>query len=266
MFRQDNLKPENAYMQALAMPTRPTRSRMPELAASLIVLGCLAGVAALNMNTSVQVGDESIANIGLMDDRRIFVMIAGFIVVVGVILYATGRIIAQRTAQNQIPIWNEQAPRKYAVDRTMESDQYQLYLVKTYQIEKNNTLGKFVVNERLFASCDDALRYAHFLDVEAEENEEAKCEEEEDLEEVWHEVTAERGHVKAGTRPDARKAPRTPAEETPVEGVSAVVADWIARPKSGVPHSVVLQDLQEAVERQDVTAGQFAAIRRQLLS
>ena len=266
MFRQDNLKPENAHIQALAMPTRPTRSRMPELAASLIVLGCLGGIAALNMSTSAQFGDESIANIGLMEDRRIFVMIAGFIVVVGVILYATGRIIAQRMAQNQIPIWNEQAPRKFAVDRTMESDQYQLYLVNTYQIEKNNTLGKFVVNETLFASCDDALRYAHSLDVEAEENEEAKREEEENLDEVWQKVTAEGGLVEAANSPDPRMAFHASNAEPPVEEVSAVVADWIARPQSGVPHSVVLQDLQEAVERHAVTAGQFLAIRRHLLS
>jgi hypothetical protein len=64
-----------------------------------------------------------------------------------------------------------QSTRQFPSNRSLQSDEYQLYLVKTYQIEKSSALGKYVVNGELFASIDDALSYAHTLDLAAERHE-----------------------------------------------------------------------------------------------
>ena len=64
-----------------------------------------------------------------------------------------------------------QSTRQFPSNRSLQSDEYQLYLVKTYQIEKSSALGKYVVNGELFASIDDALGYAHTLDLAAERHE-----------------------------------------------------------------------------------------------
>ena len=52
----------------------------------------------------------------------------------------------------------------YTGERSLDSDEYQLYLVEKYKITKNETLGKFVVNGKLFGDLKDALKVADELD------------------------------------------------------------------------------------------------------
>lgn len=52
----------------------------------------------------------------------------------------------------------------YEGDRRLDDASYQLYLVKKFDIEKNNTLEAYVVGNKKFGSLDDALRYAHSED------------------------------------------------------------------------------------------------------
>ncbi len=47
--------------------------------------------------------------------------------------------------------------------RDLTSDAYKIFLVKKYKIEKNDSLGKMVVGERLFDTIDEALVYADSL-------------------------------------------------------------------------------------------------------
>lgn len=49
-------------------------------------------------------------------------------------------------------------------EKDFTNDAYKIYLTKAYQIEKNDTLGKFVCTERLFSTVDEALVYADYLE------------------------------------------------------------------------------------------------------
>jgi uncharacterized membrane protein YhaH (DUF805 family) len=49
-------------------------------------------------------------------------------------------------------------------EKDFTNDAYKIYLTKAYQIEKNDTLGKFVCTERLFSTVDEALVYADHLE------------------------------------------------------------------------------------------------------
>lgn len=50
-------------------------------------------------------------------------------------------------------------------DKNLSNDAYKIYLVKKYEIEKNDVLAKFICNDRLFATVDEALEFAHSLEV-----------------------------------------------------------------------------------------------------
>lgn len=244
--------PGGKSMQTMRMRPRPAGSRMLLPAVLLIVLGCLAGITAYTMSTYVGAGDRRLLSVGLMEGRRDFLMLAELMTVVGVVLFAMGKANSQRAWQDPLPFEQDPTPRQFPADRTMASDQYRLYLAKTWQIERNDVLEKFVVNGELFSSCADALACAHALDVAAEAQDEARRHEDEKLADARRKAAEQARPAKA-------------AVATSVGEYSAIVADWMARPKSGTPHSVVLQDLQESLDRQDVTPEQFFAIRRQLL-
>jgi uncharacterized membrane protein YhaH (DUF805 family) len=49
-------------------------------------------------------------------------------------------------------------------EKDFKNDAYKIYLTKAYQIEKNDTLGKFICTERLFSTVDEALAYADYLE------------------------------------------------------------------------------------------------------
>jgi len=76
--------------------------------AVLLVVGLLLGVVALNMDTSVATEAQSVGgitipsvrvnNLGLMDERRNYLIVASVIAVVGVLLVAAGAIQASSSA------------------------------------------------------------------------------------------------------------------------------------------------------------------------
>ena len=45
-------------------------------------------------------------------------------------------------------------------EKHISRDAYIIYLIKKYSIEKNDVLSKFICNNKLFSSLDDALDYA----------------------------------------------------------------------------------------------------------
>ncbi len=56
----------------------------------------------------------------------------------------------------------------WSKERNLSSDEYQIYLVKKYGIEKNDVLGKFIADGKSYESVTDALAAAHAKDVESE--------------------------------------------------------------------------------------------------
>ena len=141
--------------------------------------------------------------------------------------------------------------------RSLQSNEYQLYLVRTYQIEKNNALEKYVVRGKLFVSIDDALRYAHAMDVGAEDQENAAIR----TRQVPPDATV------VGP-PPRRVVTASVAEREAVQSLAKVpthLESWLARRTSGEPLALVLKDLQHALDQGELTPPQFAVIRRELL-
>lgn len=52
-----------------------------------------------------------------------------------------------------------QATNRFMGEMSVDNDAYKLFLVKKYNIEKNPTLEKFVANEKLFGTVDEAIAY-----------------------------------------------------------------------------------------------------------
>lgn len=50
-----------------------------------------------------------------------------------------------------------QATNRFMGEMSVDNDAYKLFLVKKYNIEKNTTLDKFVANEKLFGTVDEAV-------------------------------------------------------------------------------------------------------------
>jgi hypothetical protein len=60
-------------------------------------------------------------------------------------------------------------------ERDLSNDEYQIYLVKKYAIEKNDVLGKFITGGKSYDTVVDALSAAHFKDVEIETQRKVKA-------------------------------------------------------------------------------------------
>ena len=67
--------------------------------------------------------------------------------------------IGDANAENKIASTFE----SFQGDFDISSGKYQLFLTKRFNIEKNLTLEKYVVDDQLFLTLDDALAYAHNL-------------------------------------------------------------------------------------------------------
>ncbi len=57
---------------------------------------------------------------------------------------------------------------KWDKDRDLDNDEYQVYLVKKYSVEKNEVLGKFLANGKSYESVAAALLAVHQSDLEEE--------------------------------------------------------------------------------------------------
>lgn len=52
-------------------------------------------------------------------------------------------------------------------ERVLSNDSYKLFLSKRYGIQKNDVFDKFVCQEKLFITIDEALEYANALELES---------------------------------------------------------------------------------------------------
>ena len=56
--------------------------------------------------------------------------------------------------------------KKFGVDeRVLSNDAYKIYLTRSYPIERNDLLGKFIYQDKLYDSADDALAAARLTDI-----------------------------------------------------------------------------------------------------
>ena len=148
--------------------------------------GIVLLVIAFNVDVSLEVpGDGAyglprrVNNIGLMDQRRNYMILAGLLTLCGVIFIGFGSV---KRAPGEIAPADEKQPPKESTfgqgERTLENDVYKIYLVKNYKIEFNETLKKHIFNDSLYESVDDALAAARAVDLakmkQAEDDEAAR--------------------------------------------------------------------------------------------
>lgn len=74
----------------------------------------------------------------------------------------------------------------------VSNDAYRIWLVSKYRVTKNDALGSFVVEDRLFPTVDEALDYAAGLDLASEDKRRASASAREDDETSRHRLQQER--------------------------------------------------------------------------
>lgn len=153
---------------------------MKTLGMILAVVGCIWGIVAFNMGTTVAtesrfIGDSYIPsrevhNIGMMDAKRNHLMLAAVLAVVGVILFVGGKSGSGNLPTQESTATNEgrSSRPRFTGKRDISEDSYQLFLTKQHLIELNHTLGKYVVGESLHKTLEDALSHADRLESEFE--------------------------------------------------------------------------------------------------
>ena len=58
-------------------------------------------------------------------------------------------------------VGNKKEPINFSGERSLSNDAYKIFLVKKYDISKNDVLDKFIVMDKLFPTIDAALEAAH---------------------------------------------------------------------------------------------------------
>jgi ribosomal protein L40E len=69
---------------------------------------------------------------------------------------------------SKLPKENEGEPIKsidFSGERELSNDSYLIYLTKKYRIEFNSALSKFICNDKLFLTSDEAVEHAHELEL-----------------------------------------------------------------------------------------------------
>lgn len=174
------------------------------------ILGALILIYALSMDTTVtyisgmerfgkegfNLGLKSVHNIGLIEEKHTLQMIGGLAILVGVLLI--GFSIKEVTGKNTSVKEHSDSVDKngnpgvdrgdYGVnDNKFEGEMdislpsYQLFLTKIYEIEKNNTLDKYVLGDQVFDSLENVLLEANLkykAELEKENQRLIKIEEE----------------------------------------------------------------------------------------
>jgi hypothetical protein len=92
-----------------------------------------------------------------MKDQQNHIIVAGFMILIGVVLFAAGQKNKPPSSDREMPTADGEF---YSGDRDIENPKYHLYLVKKYKIEKNSTLEKYTIGDLVFDSLQEALLHA----------------------------------------------------------------------------------------------------------
>jgi hypothetical protein len=164
---------------------RPTgRINMKGIGIVIAVIGSVLLVIAINFNTSLEVPGggtygipSRVNNLGLMDERRNYMLVAGLLILCGVLLIGFGSVkkaSSEIVPEKENPLLKE-SPFTQG-ERALENDAYKIYLVKNYKVDFNETLKSHIFNDVIYKSIDDALVAVRDFDIaklKREEEEEA---------------------------------------------------------------------------------------------
>jgi hypothetical protein len=84
-------------------------------------------------------------------------IIGGILLIVGVILFVSSRL---SKSQEDVKLQDNNFIGKSLLD----NDAYKIYLTRQYSIEHNSVLGKYISQDKLFDTVDEALNYAKEVD------------------------------------------------------------------------------------------------------
>jgi len=123
----------------------------------MIVAGVFVFWAIFVFDTSVSAEllgrGMRVYNLGLMDDKRNYIIFSGGVFTVGLIMVLLGSKentdVQKQNKEEEKSLWEGK--------RDLSDDGYQIYLVKRYGIEKNDALGKIIANGKLFQTIEEAL-------------------------------------------------------------------------------------------------------------
>jgi hypothetical protein len=114
----------------------------------LIILGSLGVIIAMNMDTTVGFGDNRIFNIGLISKQRNTLTISILILVCGILMKLFGG--NKKKIETSL----------FSGSRDISDRNYQLFLVRKYSIEKNQTMDKYSMDDQVYETLNLALEKA----------------------------------------------------------------------------------------------------------
>ena len=130
----------------------------------MVIGGIFLFWAMFLFDTSVSVPElgygTRVNNLGLMDDKRNYITISGIMFAVGLILFLFDKNQEnQETHKDEVEETNNknQNEKIWVKSRDLNNDEYKIFLVKKYSIEKNNALEKIIADGKIFNSINDAL-------------------------------------------------------------------------------------------------------------
>lgn len=130
----------------------------------MIVGGIFLFWSMFIFDTSVSVNGygfgQRVNNLGLMNDKRNYITVSGIMFLAGLIMFMFDKIQKKvdYDADGSAEQFNgSKSKMSWSRLRDLKDDEYQIYLVKKYSIEKNDALGKIICNGKLFSNIEDAL-------------------------------------------------------------------------------------------------------------
>ena len=99
------------------------------------------------------------------------IILIGFLVFIYMLIVKPDGTLTVTYEMRSSPVATESAKVEliFSGQPNLGNDSYVLFLVKKYAIEKNDVLGKYVLNEKLYASIDEALQVGKELEQAEQE-------------------------------------------------------------------------------------------------
>lgn len=128
----------------------------------MIFAGFIIFWAIVIFDVSVPTSSGSrVNNLGLMAERQNFLILGIGLFFVGLIMsFFKKKDSNNKSLNNSHKVDVPHEENLWTGEKNIESDSFRLYLVKKYSIEKNATLEKFVIENTLFTTLEDALSFA----------------------------------------------------------------------------------------------------------
>lgn len=145
-----------------------------EIGVVFLAIGGALLFYAWNMDVTVYYQGSDIVNFAKMDSRRNYMLMGALAFALGVFLVI---ISGRGSSANELP--KKPVPDEPPCQRDLSFAAYKIWLVEKYEIAKNQVLGSFVCQEKLFSTVESAMEYAHDIELsKMKEREEEKQKEE----------------------------------------------------------------------------------------